>query len=142
MSMALEIALFIASVAFVLLMACAIPMLFLAKRQLGQLTQTAEDVKKKLDGLVEDSREMVQNVNKLSQRANKQIDDVEVMVGAARRWTERVDRLVDELGSAIEPPVFSLARNMNVLRAGVSTFFEALTHRRHNGETAKEKSHE
>jgi len=117
------------------LVACLVPVLFLARRQLKQLVLTAENMKIALESLIFDSRELVRNVRLLSERANLHLDNVGRMVDTVHQWTERADRLVDELGSVVEPPVLSLVRNMNLLRMGVTTFFQRLLHQDQENQT-------
>ena len=84
-------------------------------------------------------------MNALTTRANQQMDDVNQVVHTVRQWTQRADRLVNEVGAAIEPPVFSLVRNMNLFRTGVTTFIQALLqgnhHNQTNNQTTEEKHH-
>ena len=128
----LQVALFLASLAFIVLVACLIPMAFEAKRHLEQMAIAVGQLKTDVNVLVHDSREFVQNVNALATRANQQMDDVHQVVRTVRQWTERADRLVSEVGTAIEPPVFSLVRNVNLVRVGVTSFLGALlTRNRH-----------
>src|SRR5580704_4977721 len=101
MSNALQIALFIASVAFTILMVCLIPIVFQVKRQLDQLVITAEDLKEKTQALVEDSHKMVHNVTDITRRAGQELDTVHHVLETVSQWTERTDRLVNEVGSAI-----------------------------------------
>ena len=141
MSAALQVALFVASVAFIVLVACLIPIAFQMRRKLEQLVIAAEELKGKAQALVEDSHEMVRNVTELSKRANEELDEVSRVVQTARQWTERVDRLVNEVGSAIEPPVHSMVRNMNLFRTGVTTFLQVLLHRNQHNQTKREQDH-
>jgi uncharacterized protein YoxC len=142
MSTVLQVALFLASVAFVVLAACLVPIAFQARRDLEHLALTAMQLKAKLEVLVEDSRELVRNVDVLSKRVNQQMDEVDQVVRTARQWTERADRLVNEVGSAIEPPVFSLVRNIKLLRTGATTFLQALFQsNQNNNQTRQEKDH-
>ena len=141
MSTALQVAVFVASVAFTVLVICLIPIVFQARRKVEQLVITAGELKEKLQALVEDSHEMVRNVTELSKRANQQLDEVSRVVQTARQWAERADRLVNEVGSAIEPPVHSLVRNMNLFRTGIATFLQFLTHRNQPNQTTKESDH-
>ena len=141
MSTALQVALFVASVAFTVLVICLIPIVFQARRKVEQLVITAGELKEKLQALVEDSHEMVRNVTELSKRANEELDEVSHVVGTVRQWTERADQLVNEVGSAIEPPVPSIVRNMNLFRTGVSTFLQVLLHRNQHNQTKREQDH-
>jgi len=135
MSAVLEVALISASAAIVVLVACLVPVLFLARRQLKQLALTAENMKITLESLIIDSRELVRNVRLLSERANLQLENVGHVVQTVHQWTERADRLVNELGSVVEPPVVSLVRNVNLLRMGVTTFLQCLLHRDQEDQT-------
>jgi len=135
MSAVLEVALISASAAIVVLVACLVPVIFLARRQLKQLALTAENLKTNLESLMLDSRELVRNVRILSERANLHLENVGRVVHTVRQWTERADRIVDELGSVVEPPVLSFVRNMNLLRMGVTTFFQRLLHQDRENET-------
>jgi uncharacterized protein YoxC len=141
MSTALQVALFIASLTFIVLALCIIPVAFHLRRKLEQLVTTTRELKEKLEALVEDSHKMVRDVAELSKRANQQLDEVGRVVQTVHQWTERADRIVDEVGSAIEPPVRSLVRNMNLFRTGIATFLQFLSHRNQHNQTTKESDH-
>jgi uncharacterized protein YoxC len=136
------VVLFLASVAFIVLAACIIPIAFQARRRLAELVLTAELLKPKLEVLAQDGRELVRSVTDLSKRANKHMDDVGKMVSTAHQWTERADRIVNEVGSVIEPPAFALVRNMNLFRTGATAFLRTLFHpNQNNNQTKQEKDH-
>jgi uncharacterized protein YoxC len=141
MSAALQVALFVASLAFIVLVVCLIPIVFQARRKLEQLLAATEELKEKARALVEDSHEMVRNVTDLSKRANEELDEVGRVVQTVHQWTERADRLVNEVGSVIEPPVHSALRNMNLFRTGVTTFLQVLLHRNQHNQTKREQDH-
>ena len=128
MSTVLQVALFFASLAIILLVACIVPIAFQVRRRLEQLALTADSLKASGELLVRDSRELVLNVNDLAVRANQQLDDAAEVVHTVRQWTQRTDRLLNEVGSVVEPPVFTIVRKINLLRAGASTFFKVLFH--------------
>jgi len=142
MSAVLQVALFFAAIAVVVLVACLIPLAFQARRQLEQLVVTAGQLKADLEVLVNDSRELMRNANTLATRVNQQMDDVEQMVCTARQWTERADRLVNTLGAALEPPVVAVVRNLNLLRTGATTFLQALFQRSHHNQTHNQPTQE
>ena len=130
MSNVLQVALFCASVAIVGLVACLIPLLILALRRIGDLARAGEEIKASLELLLQDSRELVQNVNELAKRAQVQMDEVDRMVQTVRTWTDRVDRVVDGVGSVIEPPILSLVSLSNLVRTGAGAFMQSLFHKR------------
>ena len=134
MTTALQICLMIASISFTALMVCLIPIVFRAWRHTVRLHE-------KIHVLVDESRVLVGQMTELSRRANQQLEDIAQIAHTARQWAERADRLVDEVGSAIEPPVHTFVRNMNLFRTGVTTFFEFLLHRNHHNHVEKEADH-
>jgi uncharacterized protein YoxC len=135
---ALQIGFLVASVAFVALAACLIAAVLRASRQLEKLVVTIGEVRADLDVLVEESRDLVRNVNTLVTRANDGLKDVEEVVGAVRTWKSRADRVVSAIGAIVEPPVFSLARNVSLLRMGVTASLRALSHDHHRDEARRQ----
>ena len=142
MSTVLQVALFFASLAVVVLVACLIPIAFQARRQLEQLVVTAGLLKADMAVIVHHGQALMQNVNVLVTRANRQMDDVEQVVRTVRQWAERTDRLVDALGATLEPPVVAMVRNLNLLRTGVTTFFQALMQRNQRNQTHNQPTQE
>ena len=129
MAMPLQIALFLASVAVVIFVAYCIPAVLQLRKQADRMTQTLEDLKAEVSLLIQDSRQLLHNVNELSIRANQQCDDVERVIQTVRGWTDRVDRVVEEVGSVLEPPILTVARNAQVIRKGIAKFFETFLNR-------------
>ena len=82
--------------------------------------------------MIQDSRKVLCSVNELSLRAREQCDDVDQVLQTVRGWTERVDHVVDEVGSAIEPPVLAAARNVQIVYKGITKFFETFMNRNHH----------
>ena len=114
MGMALQIALFLASVSVVVMVAVVIPAFHGMRKHLAELKT---DVKL----LVQDSRTMVQNVNQLAAHAQQQIDEMEQSLRILRSWLDRADRLVHQAGDLIEGPIFAGTRILN----GFGTLFQA-----------------
>jgi ABC-type transporter Mla subunit MlaD len=140
MSVELQVALFLASAGIVALVVCLVPILLQVRRQLELLVRTAEQLKANLDLLVHDTRDLVHNVNELTRQANEQMEDVAHVVGHVRQWSDRADRLINEVGLAIEPPVFSFVRNLNLFRTGLSVFLETLLCSRKHNPTEEEEA--
>jgi uncharacterized protein YoxC len=114
MGMALQIALFLASVSIVVLVAVLVPV-FLGLHK--QVTELNADVKL----LVQDSRTMVQNVNQLTTQAQQQIDEVDQSLRILRGWLARADRLAQQAGDLIEGPIFTGTR----ILTGLGKLFQA-----------------
>ena len=121
MTMPLQIALFLASVAVVLFVAFCIPAILQLRKHAARMSQTLAELKSEVSLLVQDSRKMLQNVNELSTRARQQCDEVERVIQTVRGWTERADRVVEEVGSVLEPPLLTAARNAQILRKGIGS---------------------
>jgi len=141
MTMPLQIALFLASVAIVLFVAFCIPAMLQLRKHAARMAQTLAELKAEVSLLVQDSRKMLHSVNELSTRAHQQCDDVERVIQTVRGWTERVDRVVEEVGSVLEPPILTAARNAWVFRKGIAKFFETFLNRNHHQPQRAEESH-
>jgi uncharacterized protein YoxC len=132
MSIALQIALFLASVAVVIFVAFCIPAMLQLRESAARMTQTLAELKAEVSLLVQDSRRLLHNVNELSTRAHEQYDDVEHVIQTVRGWTERVDRVVEEVSSVLEPPILSAARSAQVFRKGIAKFLGTFLNRNHH----------
>jgi uncharacterized protein YoxC len=141
MSVALQIALFLASVAIVIFVAFCIPAILQLRQRAARMTQTLAELKAEVSLLVQDSRKVLHNVNELSTRAHQQFDDVERVIQTVRGWTERVDRVVEEVGTVLEPPILTAARNALIFRKGITKFLEAFLNRNHHQPQKSEEQH-
>jgi hypothetical protein len=56
------------------------------------------------------------------------MQEVDQVMQTVQAWTARTDRLVDSVGSIIEPPIFSLASLSNLVRTGAGAFIQTLFH--------------
>lgn len=126
MSIALQVALFLASLAIVALVVCIVPIAIQVGRSLRHLGVTTERLEATVETLLQDSRELVRNVGDLSDRTKRNMEEMEKVVRIAQLWTERVDQFVRQIGSIVEPPMLSLFRNSKVLRMGVAVFLQTL----------------
>ena len=112
MSNLLQIALFLASVAVVTFVAFCIPAILQLRKHTARLARTLEELKAEVSPLVQDGRKLLHNVNELSTRVHRQCDEVEDVIQTVRGWTgQRADRVVEEVGSVLEPPILTAARN-------------------------------
>ena len=137
MSIALQVALFLASLAIIVFVACLVPMIFLMRSHLNRLVCTAEQSKTDMQALVHDSHALIRTVTELSKRVNRQLDEVDQVVATVHEWTDRTDHFLNEVGSVVEPPVFTIVRNMNLLRTGVTGFVHALLNLSHHNRSTK-----
>jgi hypothetical protein len=62
---------------------------------------------------------------------DQQLNDMDDVIATVGRWTGGGSP-GGEVGSAIEPPLFSAVRNVSLLRAGVNGFLQVLSHRNHS----------
>ena len=131
MAIALQIALFLASVSVVVLVAVLIPALLGLRKHLADAARKLGELKTDAKLLVQDSRTMVQNVNKLTAQAQQQIDEVDQSLRVLRGWLDRADRLVHQAGDLIEGPIFTSTRILD----GLGKLLEAWLTR--DGETSR-----
>jgi uncharacterized protein YoxC len=137
MSIALQVALFLASLAIIALVACLVPMAFVMRSHMNSLVRMAEQSKNDMQILVHDSHELIRTITELSKRASQQLDEVDHVVATVREWTSRADHFLTEVGSVVEPPVVTIVRNMNLLRTGVTGFVHALLNSSHHNRPTK-----
>lgn len=138
MTLILQIALTLASLVFIVLVAYMIPVLIQINREMHKLVESAENLELKLEVLVDNSNDMIMSVSDLSERLNQQLEDVGEVVGTVHSWASRTNRVVSEIASVIEPPVFTLAKHANMFRKGVTTFLHVLFKRHSNSQTKGE----
>jgi uncharacterized protein YoxC len=132
MSAALQVGLFLASVAVVIFVTFCIPTMLQLRKRAARMTETLAELKTEVSLLIQDSRKVLHNANELSTRAHQQCDDVERVIQTVRSWTERVDRVIEEVGSVLEPSLLTVARNAQIFRKGAAKFFETFLNRNHH----------
>jgi uncharacterized protein YoxC len=125
----------------VIFVAFCIPAMLQLRQQAARMAQTLAELKAELSLLVQDSREVLHNVNELSTRAHQQCNDVERVIETVRGWTERVDRVVEEVGTVLEPPILTAARNAQIFRKGIAKFLKAFLNRNHHQPQKSEEQH-
>ena len=131
MSNALQVALFLASVAVVVFVAFIIPAIVSLCQRASFAARQLEEVKSDLKLLIQDTRAVVQRVNELTDRAHQQMDEVDRVVRTARGWSDRADRIVGEVGDIVEAPIFTVARVIGIVQEGLHSFLNAVTNRNH-----------
>ena len=131
MSVALQVALFLASVAVVVFVSFVIPVVVCLSKYAARATRELEALKSDVNLLVHDSRHTLQNVNDLTSRAHRQLDEVDKVVRSARAWSDRAGRIVDGVGDVVDAPIFTAARVISIIHKGVSRIFEVLANKDH-----------
>jgi uncharacterized protein YoxC len=114
MSAALQIALFVATVAVALFVFLMIPSTILLYRRAIGFSRHLEELNTELKGLVQDSRTMVQNISVVTSHVNEQLDELDRIVGIITRWSERADHVVEEVGSTVEVPLLKVKHSIKV----------------------------
>ncbi len=141
MSIALQIALFLASVAIVVMVAFLIPIFLKLRKHCETAARQLEELKADVKLLVNESRMMIEDVHDLSSRAHKQLDEVEKVLRTVGAWSERADRIVHEIGAVVEPPILTAARNIHIFRKGLAMFLDRFFHRNHTPKEKDEAAH-
>lgn len=127
MSTALQVSLLVLILAFIGVAVALIQLLTALRRKLDETTRSLEDTRVQVDAILKDVRILVQNANGISGRLHLQMDELDRMLRLFRQWTERADRVVDGVGSVVEPPMQALVRTSGLIRAGLGAFFKTLT---------------
>jgi len=124
--MALQIALYAGSVAIIVLTAFLIVVLLQFRKQVERVVRTVEEVKSELHPLVQETRVVMEKLRDLSGRMNERWMEVEQVIESARTWSQRVNHLVEGIGSVVLPSVVAASLNVLFLRKGLETFVRAL----------------
>jgi len=139
--MALQIASLIALSLFIILVLCLIPAIFYIRSKLADLLLARSRLEAELHLIVENSRQLVQNVNDITKRVNEQLDDAGKVVHTVVQWTDMANRIVTAVDSIIEPPISGLANKINLFRLGLSVFTQTLCAKRSNKQPKEEEDH-
>ena len=140
MSNALQVALFLASVAVVVFVAIFIPAFLVLCQRASSAARQLEEVKADLKLVIQDTRTVMQRVTELANRAHQQMDEVDRMVRTARGWSDRADRIVGEVGDIVEAPIFTVARIIGIVQEGLHSFLNAVTRRNHQPGLKEERN--
>ena len=120
--MSLEISFTVIAVAFLVLVALAVPFLVQARRTARNMAVTLETLNQGLPGILKNLEEITANVNKAAYMVNRQVDDLALAIGRVRQV---LDCLRPETGR-----VFSTLRTITAAVKGAGVFFEAFRSRR------------
>jgi predicted PurR-regulated permease PerM len=115
MSSALQVALFLASMAVFCLVLLLIPLLILFYLEVKRIARQMDEAKSDLKAMIQDFRTMVQDISRLSTHANQQLDELDKIVGMAGKWSEQADYFVEEVGSMVKLPVLKALRTVKIL---------------------------
>ena len=125
MSTGLQISLIAASVAVVVFVICFIPIFIMMCWHMARVSRHVEELKSKVELLVRDSQTMVQNVNRLTDRAHVQMEELDKVVRTVGSWSERANRIMEEVGDVIETPILTATRFIAALHKALSGFMES-----------------
>jgi hypothetical protein len=126
---ALQAALYVASLAIVVSVPILVGTLLRFRKQLERVVGAVEELGAEMKPLAQEARLVVDGLRDLSGRAQEQWTEVEGIIDTARHWTERADHLMDEIGSAVGPPIFAATHGIRLLRRGLGVFAQVLLNR-------------
>jgi uncharacterized protein YoxC len=126
LSIALQVVLYVAAVAIIVLAAVLIVLLLQLRSRVERVARVVERLEAELSPLARETRVVVEGLGDLSRRVQGQWTEVERIIDTARSWSQRANHLVDEVGSVVEPPIFTASRNFRILRRGLETFVKVL----------------
>ena len=124
--MALQVALYTASIAMIVLTTFLIVVLLQIRQQVERVVRTVEELKSELSPLVQETRVVMERLRDLSGRVQEQWMEVERVMESARTWSHRVNRLVEGISFLVLPAVLGASLNVQLLRKGLGTFVRAL----------------
>ena len=126
---ALQVALYAASIAMVAFVAILVGMLLHFRKQLERLVGSVEELSGEWKPLAREARGVVKRLGDLSGRAEEQWNEVEGIIETARRWSQRANHLAEEIGAVVEPPILAATRGLGLLRTGIGILVQRLRNR-------------
>ena len=120
--MSLEIIFTVIAVAFLVLVALAVPFLVQARKTARDIAVTLETLNQSLPGILKNLEEITENVNNAAYTINRQVGDLALAAGRVR---QALDCLRPETGR-----LFSVLRTATAAVKGAGVFFEVFRSRR------------
>ena len=127
---ALQAALYLGSAATILLAAALIVLHLQFRGQMERVVRAVEEFKAEVSPLVQETRVVLEKLRVLSGQVERQWSEVEGIIDTARSWSQRANRLVEAIGSVVEPPILGLSRKIFILWKGLETFVRAFSNRK------------
>lgn len=124
--MALQVSLYVASAAIVLLVAVLTVVALQLRGKIERVVRAVEEIKAEVNPLVQDTRVVMETIRDLSGRVHGQWMEVEQIIDTARTWSQRVSHLMERIGSIVETPIFAASNKIHILRRGLETFVRVL----------------
>lgn len=119
--MSLEVIFTVIAVAFLILVALAVPFLVQARRTARNMAVTLETLNQRLPGILKNVEEITANVNEATEAVNQQVGDLVLAIGRAR---QALGCLRPGTGG-----VFSTLRTISAAVKGAGVFFEVFRRR-------------
>lgn len=129
MSVALEIAVALAALAFVALVVMLVPAILQLRRQADQIAATVAELRGDMTTIVGEARTAFARIGQISTRVEQEWHHVEKVVGTVHDWTERADRVITQVDAALEPPLLTTVRAVGLARVGLGAFMDVFRHR-------------
>ncbi len=126
MSLALQIVLFIACIAFIIAEPVVIVALFRLHALTEQLLHDVNQLREEFQPLIRTMGATVERLHALSAAAQQEWREVERIVQTVRSWSDRGDALVEQIASLVEPPLYAVSRRVDLWRVGLKAFLEHL----------------
>jgi hypothetical protein len=137
--LALELFLYVSATVIALAMLVLVGVLLHLRAHLGRIVKVVEELEAELLPLAQETRVLVRQMGDISGRVQQQWTHAEQIVGTARSWVGRADRLAELIGSTVEPPLMAASDGVRRLARGLETFVQALLGRtQQNSQKARE----
>lgn len=126
---ALQAALYVGSIAIIVLVAMLIVMLLQFRRQIERVVRAVEDLKAEVKPLARETRVVVENLRDLSARVQRQWVELEEIIETTRFWWQRANHLVEGISSVVAPPIVAARASIHILQRCLEAFVRAFTNR-------------
>jgi len=126
----LQVALYAASLAVVVIVSALCWALFHFRKQLERLVRAVEEVKAEITPLAHETRLLVSRLHDLSGRIQGQWSEVEEIIETTRHWSERANHVVEGILAITTLPVLAATDGIRRLLRGFGVFVQVLLNRK------------
>ena len=126
MPIEIYIAVLLACVSLVIMVVAVVLAAFHFRARMDSMEKSISRATSDISVLIQESRGVVKEIQQVTARVSKPLEDLEYMAHTARGWTDRADRVVEAIGSVAEPPLFFFSKSIKTFGGILSGVLQTL----------------
>jgi len=126
---ALQIALYAASIGIVVFVVGLLVGVLYIKKQIDRVIESVENLKSTIEPLMQETRVAVEQIRSLTERIHEGWLAMENALSTVRGWGREANRMIERSANVVATPVRAASEKARVLMKGMQTFFQVLMSR-------------